>query len=122
MIAYKVDFKYRNDVDLLETVMSIFSNTVLREELSDKERQILREYMLNGYSKQTKESIKLSMKMKPANLNTYNYHLQRKGFLKPHPTNQRLKLLNEQLMELRDCFMQETKSKKIFLINFVSNE
>lgn len=118
MIAYKVDFKYENDVDLLEVVMSIFSKTVLREELSNKERTVLREYIVNGYSKQTKNSIKLSLSMKDANLNTLNYHLQKKGFLKPHPKNQRLKLLNEELLELRDCFINGT-GKKMYIINFI---
>lgn len=118
-IAYKVDFKYKNDVDLLEVVMSIFSNTVLKEELSNKERTVLREYIVNGYSKQTKNSIKLSLGMKDSNLNTLNYHLQKKGFLKPHPKNQRLKLLNEELVELRDTFLKDS-GKKMYIINFVS--
>lgn len=120
MIAYKVDFKYKNDVDLLDIVMSVFSKTVLNEEISNKEKVILREYIVNGYSKRTKDSIKLDHKMKPSNLNTLNYHLQKKGFLKPHPKNQRLKLLNEDLLELRDCFMKEGENKKMFIINFVS--
>jgi hypothetical protein len=120
MIAYKVDYKYKNDVELLDIVMTIFSRTVLEEELSNKERVVLREYIVNGYSRETKKAIRLAEKMKDANLNTLNYHLQKKGFLKPHPKNQRLKLLNEELLELRDCFMKESKDKKAFIINFIN--
>lgn len=118
-VAYKVDFKYNNDVDLLEVVMSIFSKTVLEEELSNKERTVLREYIINGYSKQTKNSIKLTLGMKDANLNTLNYYLQKKGFLKPHPKNQRSKVLNEELLELRDTFMEAKNGKKMFIVNFI---
>lgn len=116
-VAYKVDFKYENDIDLLDIVMSLFSKTVLEEELSKKEKIVLREYILNGYSKQTKDSIRLSLKIKPQNLNTLNYYLQKKGFLKPHPKNQRLKLLNEELIKLKDCFMSDNEGK-LFIVNF----
>lgn len=121
MVAYKVDFSYKNKLELLEIVMSLYSKTVLNKEISSKEKTVLREYILHGYSKETKDSIVLDLEITTSNLNTVNYALQKKGFLEPHPKNQRLKLLNEDLKKLRDCFTSQDK-KKMFLVNFVKNE
>jgi len=120
MKVYKVDFNFENDVDLLDIVLSLFSKSVLKEEISNKERTVLREYILNGYSSQTKASLRLSLGIKPSNLNTLNHTLKKKGFLLPHQTNQRLKVVNEQLMNLKNVFL-DNDGQKVFLINFLKN-
>lgn len=117
MAGFKVDYKYKNDIDLLDTVMYLFSKTVLRTELSDKERLILRAYLLHGYSKQTKKSICLDIGMTAENLNVRNSTLQKKGFLRPHPTTQNLKLINDELIAMRDCFINDHKIKG-FIVSF----
>lgn len=121
MKVYKVDFKFHNDVDLLDVVLSLFSKSVLREEITNKERTVLREYLLNGYSSNTKASLRLSLGIKHSNLNTLNYTLKEKGFLLPHPTNQRLKIVNEQLMNLKNVFLNND-GQKVFLINFLKED
>lgn len=116
--AYVAPFAFKNDIELLDVVMSLFSRSVLKKEISYKEKVVLREYMINGYSSNTKKAIRLSLNIKETNLNTLNCTLQKKGFLKPHPTNQRLKLLNEDLVKIRDMFLGISE-RKMFIVEFV---
>ncbi len=115
--AYIAPFDFTNDIELLDVVMSLFSRSVLKKEISYKEKIVLREYMINGYSSNTKKAIRLSLNIKETNLNTLNCTLQKKGFLKPHPTNQRLKLLNDDLLKIRDMFLGDA-SRKMFVVEF----
>jgi hypothetical protein len=116
--AYIAPFEFSNDIELLDVVMSLFSRSVLKKEISYKEKVVLREYMINGYSPNTKKAIRLSLDIKETNLNTLNCTLQKKGFLRPHPTNQRLKLLNEDLLKIRDMFLGESE-RKMFIVEFI---
>jgi len=116
--AYIAPFLFENDVELLDVVMSLFSRSVLKKEISYKEKIVLREYMINGYSSNTKKAIRLSLGIKETNLNTLNCTLQKKGFLRPHPTNQRLKLLNDDLLKIRDMFLGDA-GRKLFVVEFL---
>lgn len=120
-LIYKVDFKYRNEVSLLDAVIDIFSKTVLNKELSFRERTVLREYILNGYSSTTKKALKISLGITSENINTLNCTLQKKGFLKQHDGNHRNKVVNDDLMNLKKVFI-ENQNKKCFLINFVLDD
>lgn len=119
-IAYKVDFKFENDVQLLDIVMDIFSRTHLNTQLSHKERTVLREYIMNGYSLTTKKSIRMSLQITAENLNTLNHTLQKKGFLYPHRNNQRLKVVSDKLLELKTVFL-DSKGKRLFIVNMIEN-
>ncbi len=119
MVAYKVDFKPNDSLDFYDMLLSIYSLTVLKDPLKTKERIILRYYLLYGYSKETKDMIVLDMGIKRSNLNTSNYDLQKRGFLKPHPTNQRSKLISKELLELKDTFTNKESDKKLFILNIV---
>ena len=57
--AYVAPFAFKNDIELLDVVMSLFSRSVLKKEISYKEKVVLREYMINGYSSNTKKAIRL---------------------------------------------------------------
>lgn len=119
-IAYKVDFQYSNTIELLDTMLSVYSLTALKKPLSDRERQVLREYILNGYSTKTKKALKISLKINDSNLNTLNYKLKQKGFLLNHPTNQKLKELNKDLTEIKNVFMSEDETaRKLLIINTI---
>lgn len=119
-IAYKVDFQYSNTIELLDTMLSVYSLTALKKPLSDRERQVLREYILNGYSTKTKKALKISLKINDSNLNTLNYKLKQKGFLLNHPTNQKLKELNKDLTEIKNVFMSEDDTaRKLLIINTI---
>jgi hypothetical protein len=118
--AYKVDFQYSNTIELLDTMLSVYSLTALKKPLSDRERQVLREYILNGFSTKTKKALKISLKINDSNLNTLNYKLKQKGFLLNHPTNQKLKELNKDLTEIKNVFMSEEETaRKLLIINTI---
>lgn len=118
MKAYNVSFKYSNKVELLDVVMELFSITVLEKELSYREKCVLREYLNTGYNANTKRAIRANLGINVYNLNTLNYTLQKKGFLKPHPNNQRLKLINDELVNLKNVFL-EHEGRRMFLVEFV---
>jgi len=119
-VAYKVDFKYSNKIELLDTMLSVYSITYLKTPLSYREKEVLREYILNGFSSKTKKAIKASLKIKDSNLNTLNYKLKQKGFLLNHPTNQKQKELNTDLTRIRDVFMNDEEGlQKLFIINTI---
>ena len=101
-------------------MLSVYSLTALKKPLSDRERQVLREYILNGYSTKTKKALKISLKINDSNLNTLNYKLKQKGFLLNHPTNQKLKELNKDLTEIKNVFMSEDETaRKLLIINTI---
>jgi Na+/phosphate symporter len=54
------------------------------------------------------------------NLNTLNCGLQKKGFLRPDSNNQRMKRLNDDLLNIKEVFMSGDY-KKICLIDFKKN-
>jgi len=118
--AYKVEFKYKNRLHLIDTIIYLFSKTVLEleEELTKQEIDILKVYLIHGYSPEVKKGILVDLKMNAPTLNTNNCKLQKKGFLRPHPTSGRLKLVTEDLIKLRDCFINEGE-KNLFLVHFV---
>jgi len=114
--TYFVKKKNLDEVETLTIVLKLYALTVLDKELSPREVTVLRDYIINGYSKQTKEGIRLSLGISEANLNTLNCSLQSKGFLKPHKTNQRKKELGDAIEHLKQVFLN--RSKKTFLIQF----
>ena len=105
-----------NEIETFSLVLKLYGLTVLNEELSPREITVLRDYILNGYSKETKMGIRLTLGISAANLNTLNSNLQKKGFLEPHPRNQREKLLSKELLDLKEVFYK--RKKKYFLISF----
>lgn len=57
MAGLVVTYDYTNDIELLDIVLQLYAKTVLKVELSNKEHCALIEYILNGYSPQTKKSL-----------------------------------------------------------------
>lgn len=57
MAGLVVTYDYSNDIELLDIVLQLYAKTVLKTELSNKEHCALREYILNGYSVQTKKHL-----------------------------------------------------------------
>lgn len=116
--AYKIDFKYSNDFRFVDTLIYIFARTQENEILSKRECEVLREYIIRGYSDNTKDHIAKTLKIKRTTLNQFNHNLQNKRMLLPHPNNQNNKLLNPELSKLKE-FYETNAEKKVFLVNFV---
>lgn len=117
MKAVKFDYKYDNDIDLLDTAISVFAITQLNQRITKQEKVILREYIVNGCSETTDKGLLLTLKITDEHLRVIRSTLGKKGFLKPHPHNQRLKLLNEDLLDIKEALL-DNKGKKLLIINF----
>lgn len=110
--------KTLNRVEMIDTVLIIFANTVLNETLSPREIIVLRDYLLNGYSTQTKKALRLTLGITNSNLDQINHKLKKKGFLEAHKTNERQKVPNQKLLDLKDVFIDSEVDNRVFLINF----
>lgn len=104
---YTTNFEYKNDLEFLNIVINIYSLVKLRESLTKKQKDVLRYYLKSGYSDETKNAIRLDFKIKKTHLNQINWALNKKGFLKKHPTNERSKVVSEELIKLRDSFLKD---------------
>ena len=113
---YFSTYTYTTDIELLNVVINIFSSVVLKNSLTSREKLVLRSYLKNGYSTTTKESIRSDLKISSKNLDQINLNLSVKGFLLKHPTNYRLKVINQELIDLRDSFIGTEKG--LYIIGF----
>lgn len=96
---------YKNEVDLVNKLLSIYSIVKKNGDLRDFERKVLNYYIRKGYSTETKDQIRKELGLKQRNLNQTNYHLTNKGYLKQSTKNQKNKSLNKELQEIRDLFV-----------------
>lgn len=103
---YISPYSYENDKEYLDKVLDIYSLIVLDNELTKKERGVLKYYLKSGYSDRVKESIKKDIGITSQHLNQINWKLTNKGFLEKHPTNNRSKVVSPELLELKDTFFK----------------
>lgn len=119
--VYGFNVSYKDNLDLLRKVLILNATSTninkgknyLRPKLVD----VLSFYILYDYSKETKDLIIESLKIKGTNLNQINSELTRKGYLIKDYFNYRRKTLSEELIALKKYFLEEDTSK-IFLIKF----
>lgn len=97
---------YKNEVDLVNKLLSIYSIVKKNGDLRDFERKVLNYYIRKGYSKETKDQIIKELNLKQRNLNQTNYHLTNKGYLKQSTKNQKNKSLNKELQDIRKFFVE----------------
>lgn len=107
---------YKNEVDYINKLLSIYSIVKKNGDLRDFERKVLNYYIRKGYSAETKEQIRKELGIKPKNLNQTNYHLTKKGYLKNSTRNQKQKSLHKELQEIRDLFIKG--KTKIYVVGF----
>jgi len=114
--------KTLSKVEIIDKVLNIFSildlGGSLGEPLSPRELVVIRDYILHGYSLETKRGIMLNLGIKSSNLDQINHKLKIKGFLEPHKTNQRKKVVNKELLNLKEVFMDGEIENRMFIINF----
>lgn len=110
--------KTLNRVEMIDTVLLIFASTVLNETLQPREIIVLRDYLLNGYSTETKKALKLTLGITNLNLDQINHKLKKKGFLESHKTNERQKVLSQKLLDLKNVFIDSGVENRVLLINF----
>ena len=107
---------YKNEVDLVNKLLTIYSIVKKNNDLRNFEREVLNYYIRKGYSTGTKNQIKKELGKKARNLNQTNYHLKRKGYLKQSSKNQKDKKLNKELEEIRKLFIEG--KTRVYVIGF----
>lgn len=126
-------YTYKNDLELLDVVLSIYAIVELKATLTEKERVVMRYYLKNGYTDKTKKAItgdsevfkdisEVSKTRK--HLDQINLKLDNKGFLQKHTGNYRLKIIAPGLIALRDSFLTTDleKKTKFYSVYFTKDE
>jgi len=121
-------FQYSNELELISTIIKIYSLVSRKQKLTEKEEDILMFYIKYGYSAKTKNAIVKDVKknnvkddhtkITKKHLDVINHALKNKGYLDNHPTNGRLKVLSKDLQNLSDVFMNRNGEKMMYLIGF----
>ena len=102
---YRLPLKYKNDLELYEHIIRIFSVVMLNDELENREGEALMFYFKHGYSSDTKDMIKSALGISEHYLNTINYNLDKKGYLRKDDRNKQKKHLSHELQKLKDAFV-----------------
>jgi len=108
--------EFKNEVDIVNKLLSIYSIVKKNGNLRDFEKKVLNYYIRKGYSTKTKKQIVKELGLKQRNLNQTNYHLTNKGYLKQSTRNQKNKSLNKELQDIRKYFVEG--NMKAYVIGF----
>lgn len=104
--------EYSNDVELVSVLLKLYGISTFKEKLSDKEEKVLLYYVKYGYSERTKKAIlsdveknnKTNQKITRKHLDQINFSLKDKGYLKNHPHNYRMKVVEEDIVKFYETF------------------
>lgn len=116
---YFNQLKYKNEMELLRKIIRIYSIVKLNDDLENHEEEVLMFYFKYGYSPETKEKIKDTLEISAHYLNTINYHLDKKGYLKKDEYNKQKKHLTNDLEELKKAFIE--KGVEVYAIGIKKN-
>lgn len=110
----KKDNDIKNNTDKVKAFNKVFQTSLKTVEeintyISSTPTEDKKEEFLKEFKKQKFRRASL-------NLNQINHTLKEKGFLNVHPTNQKLKVVSENLLNLHKNFLQTKKDEKICLI------
>jgi hypothetical protein len=111
---------YKNEFELLQKIIRIYSIVMLEDDLENHEERVLVFYFKYGYSPDTKEKIKQSLGITAHYLNTINYHLDNKGYLRKDENNKQKKHLTEGLQKMRDAFLKD--GSNFYLLKLVKGD
>jgi len=123
-VTYKfAKCNYTNDVELLSVLLKLYSISTFKEKLSDKEEKVLLYYVKYGYTDRTKSTILLDIeknnkgnqKITRKHLDQINFSLKQKGYLKNHPHNYRMKLVEDDIIEFYKTFTGK-KDNSLFIL------
>lgn len=103
---YFNQLKYKNEIELLQKIIRIYSIIKLNDDLENHEENVLMFYFKYGYSQETKQKIRDSLGITAHYLNTINYHLDNKGYLRKDENNKQKKHLVDDLKKLREAFLE----------------
>lgn len=113
-------YRFDNSLEYMDKLLDLYSLVVLDNELTKKERGVLKYYLRSGYSDRVKDSIRKDIGISHQHLNQINWKLTNKGFLNKHPTNNRSKIVSPDLIQLKDTFFKD--GIKHYTVIFEKNE
>jgi hypothetical protein len=110
----------KDKADKLKAFNSVFGTKLKNLEevdiyLKENDVEVGKERFLKEYDKVRK-------KRAASNLTALNYTLKAKGFLNNHPTNQRLKVVNPELIKLKNQFLDTSDERVCLIVNFKKKE
>ena len=108
--------EYKNEVDLVDKALSIYSIIKKDGNLRKFERNILNYYIRKGISEDTKETIKRELGTDPSNLTQANYYLRKKGYIVRDSKNHNKNKLCKDLESIRTSVI--LNKKRIYGIGF----
>ena len=108
--------EYKNEVDLVDKALSIYSIIKKKGNLRKFERNILNYYIRKGISENTKETIKRELGINSTNLTQANYYLRKKEYIVKDRNNHNKNELCEDLKMLRKSII--LNKKRIYGIGF----
>ncbi len=108
--------EYKNEVDLVDKVLSIYSIIKKNDDLRKFERNILNYYIRKGISEDTRETIKRELGITAGNLTQANYYLRKKGYIVKDRNNHNKNKLCKDLQSVRTSII--LNKKRIYGIGF----
>lgn len=108
--------EYKNEVDLVDKTLSIYSIIKKNDNLRKFERNILNYYIRKGITEETKEIIKRELNKTSADLTQANYYLRKKGYIVKDTKNHNNNYLCKDLESIRKSII--LNKKRIYGIGF----
>lgn len=107
--------EFKNEVDLVDKILSIYSIIKKGNNLRKFERDILNFYIRKGISDDTKEAIK-ALGTKANNLTQANYYLRKKGYIVKDSKNHNKNKLSKDLENIRQSII--VNRKRVLAVGF----
>lgn len=119
-LMYKFEIKYKNDIDLVDKIISIYSiNKTLKGKpvrILPYEKSILIYYLIYGFNKEAKETIMKDLGKTENQINTTNTNLRNKGYLFKDRNNRTKGYVSKDLKEMVDIFLNN--KNKVLVTQF----
>lgn len=119
-LRYSLDVNYDNKARLVDFFVLMYAYASKIEIPSNREMGILRDYIMYGYSRATKDIILANTPITIDNLNVIGSNLQKKGYLLPHPTNLTMRVLNKDLQVIANT-IESFEGNDCALIKFIKS-
>ena len=124
---YSIDIKFKDSIDLLQKVLTLYSAGVHlnrnNENLRPRLIQILAFYVLKGYSSETKDLILDSIpELKKSNLNQINSDLLKLGYLEKGRYKNDERTLSKPLLELKQYLEKDSNGKPFIIFKLTKDE
>ena len=107
---------YKNEIDLVDKVLSIFSIIKKSNDLRKFERDVLNFYIRKGISDDTKKMVRDELEMTANNLTQANYYLRKKGYIVKDSKNFNKDKLCKELQSIRNSII--LNKKRVFAVGF----